>query len=412
MKSFLLSDNYRMAIESIRAARVRSFLTMLGIIIGVVSVVTTVSLGEGVKNQVEGQINKLGTEIITVQPGNLVNRDEDGSITSVNLFSTLGRGSLSDDDLKAVRSSENIKQAIPLSLITGSPEIGDRSFGRGTIIATTENFPEVINHELEYGSFFSDDDLNKNTAIIGRNVAISFFEENVPIGKAMQIRGQEFVVNGVFERFGSNPTNPTLDMNNAIFIPYETGKKLADDTAHIFQILAETNDPADAETSVNSIVSNLEESRGGEDDFTVLKQEETLAIAQNVVGMVTSLVAAVAAVSLLIGGIGIMNIMLVSVSERTREIGIRKAIGATNRQIRAQFLIEAIVLSVWGALVGLFVSVLINIGLLIFTDLQPAITWQIMVISTFVAVIVGIVFGIAPAVKASLKDPIESLRSF
>jgi ABC-type antimicrobial peptide transport system permease subunit len=269
----------------------------------------------------------------------------------------------------------------------------------------------MINHELEYGSFFSGGEFDVNKVVIGRNVAVKFFNENVPIGKSMKIRNQEFVVTGVFSKFSANIINPTLDMNNAIFIPYETGKDIANGSTHIFQILAKTDDSSESGSSVASISTSIKQNHGGEDDFTVLRQDETLTIAQNIVGLVTSLVAAVAAVSLLIGGIGIMNIMLVSVSERTREIGIRKAVGATNSQIRQQFLIESIVLSVWGAIAGLFISLLINIGLRIFTDLQPAITWQITVITAGVAIIVGAIFGLAPAIKASTKDPIESLRS-
>ncbi len=411
MKSLLVSDNYRMAMSSIRSARIRSFLTMLGIIIGVVSVVTTVSLGEGVKNQVSGQINQLGSDLIMVQPGNLVTRDESGKITSVNVFSTLGRGTLSEDDLNSVKSADHIREVAPLNLVTGSPSIDDKEYSNATVIATTDNLPRMINQKLEYGSFFDDDSFNQNTAVIGKKVAVNFFHENVPIGKTMMIRGHEFAVAGVFETFRTNPIDPTIDMNSAVFIPYKTGKKIAGGSTHIFQIFARTDQAANASDSANSITERLRANHGGDYDFTVLKQEDTLAIAKSVVGLITSLVAGIAAISLLIGGIGIMNIMLVSVSERTREIGIRKAIGATNKQIMSQFLIEAIVLSVWGAGVGLFISLLVNIGLRISTNLQPVIVWQVVVVATFVAVVVGVVFGIAPAIKAALKDPIESLRS-
>ena len=411
MKSLLISDNYRMAVSSIRSSRVRSFLTMLGIIIGVVSVVTTVSLGEGVKNQVSNQISRLGNDLITIQPGKLVDRDENGKITSVNLLSTLGRGTLSENDLESVKSADNVAEVTPLNLVTGTPKIGNKTFSGATVVATAENLPGMISQELEFGSFFENDGLSSNSAVIGRKVAISFFDENVPIGKTMVIHGHEFVVSGVFEKFNSNPIDPTLDMNSTIFIPYETGKEIAEGSTHIFQIFARTNNPANAQSSADSITASIKSNHGGEDDFTVLKQDDTLAIAQSVVNLITSLVAGIAAISLLIGGIGIMNIMLVSVSERTREIGIRKAIGATNRQIRLQFLIEAVVLTVWGALIGLFISLLVNIGLRISTDLQPAITWQVVVIATGVSIIVGVIFGITPAIKASIKDPIESLRS-
>jgi ABC-type antimicrobial peptide transport system permease subunit len=411
MKSFLVPDNYRMAIDSIYSSKVRSFLTMLGIIIGVVSVVTAVSLGEGVKNQVSEQISRLGNDLITIQPGKLVERDKTGRITKVNLLSTLGRGTLSEDDLKSVRAAKSVKETAPLNLITGAPKIGDKTFSGATVIATTDNLPGMINQELEFGGFFSEDDINQNTAIIGRSIAISFFDENVPIGKTMIIRGHEFVVGGIFEKFDANPIDPTLDLNSTIFIPFKTGKEIAGGSTHIFQIFARADTPSAVSSSANSITAKIRGNHGGQDDFTVLKQEDTLAIAQSVVSLITGLVAGIAAISLLIGGIGIMNIMLVSVSERTREIGVRKAIGATNKQIMSQFLIEAIVLTVWGALAGLFISLLANIGIRIFTDLQPAITPQVVLVATIVSIVVGIVFGIAPAIKAALKDPIESLRA-
>lgn len=411
MKSFLVSDNYRMAMDSIRSSRIRSFLTMLGIIIGVVSVITAVSLGEGVKNQVSEQINRLGSDIITVHPGKIVNRDKDGEITSVNLLSALSRGTLSEEDLKSIEKAKYVKETAPLNLISGAPKIGDKSFSGATVIATTDNLPRMINHKLEFGSFFSRGDINQNTAIIGRGIATSFFGENVPIGKTMDIRGHQFSVGGIFERFKANPIDPTLDLNNTIFIPYQKGKEISEGSTHIFQVFARSNDPSNVVASASSISSGVKSNHGGEDDITVLKQDDSLAIAQSVVSLITGLVAGIAAISLLIGGIGIMNIMLVSVSERTREIGVRKAIGATNKQIMSQFLIEAIVLTVWGAIAGLFISAVVNIGIRLFTDLQPAITPQVVAIATFVSIIVGIVFGLAPAAKAALKDPIESLRS-
>lgn len=411
MKSLLVSDNYRMAMDSIRSSRIRSFLTMLGIIIGVVSVITAVSLGEGVKNQVSEQINRLGNDVITVHPGKIVNRDKSGEITSVNLLSALSRGTLSEEDLKSVGSAKHVKEVAPMNLISGAPKIGDKSYSGATVIATTDNFPRMINQELEFGSFFSKDDINQNTAIIGRGIATSFFGENVPIGKTMDIRGHQFSVGGIFERFETNPIDPTLDMNNTIFIPYQKGKEISEGSTHIFQIFARADDPANVASAAGSISEQVRANHGGEDDITVLKQDDNLAIAQNVVSLITGLVAGIAAISLLIGGIGIMNIMLVSVSERTREIGVRKALGATNKQIMSQFLIEAIVLTVWGAIAGLFISLLVNVVIRLFSDLQPAITPQVVIIATFVSIVVGIIFGLAPAAKAALKDPIESLRS-
>ena len=156
----------------------------------------------------------------------------------------------------------------------------------------------------------------------------------------------------------------------------------------------------------------LRSNRGGQDDFTILKQQDAVDVAGSIFGLLNTAVAAFAAVALLVGGVSIMNVMLASVTERTRELGIRKAVGATNRQIRSQFLTEAVVLSLWGALIGVFVSGLINILIRIVTDLQPIITWQSVLISASSSVLIGVIFGVVRAIKASRKDPINSLRAY
>jgi putative ABC transport system permease protein len=161
---------------------------------------------------------------------------------------------------------------------------------------------------------------------------------------------------------------------------------------------------------VDAIHAALLKNHGGQEDFTVLKQDESLAVANTILNLITGLIAGIAAISLIVGGIGIMNIMLVSVIERTREIGIRKAIGATNRQILSQFMVESLVLSVVGAILGVLISIMVNYLIRIATTLTPVITLPIMVISVAVSIMVGLIFGITPALKAARKDPIEALR--
>lgn len=411
MRKILLSDNYRMAINSVRAARMRSLLTMLGIIVGVVSVITTVSLGEGAKNQVVGQIGHLGSNLITVLPGKLVERDPSGNINKVNILSGLATGSLSEQDLRSVELTGNIEAVAPINLVRGSIKAEGRSFDRAVIIGTTESLPDILNQKLEYGSFFERGPSDMNSVVIGQGVARSMFRENVPIGKTVQIRGKDFLVRGVFEKFEPNPIDPATNFNNAIFMSLESSKSIANGGTAISQILAKVSDPSKTLGTVHSINSSIKANHGGEDDFTVLRQDDTLAIASNIVSLITKLVAGIAGITIIIGGVGIMNIMLVTVSERTREVGIRKAVGASNSQIREQFIIEAIVLCVWGAALGVVISGLINLILRITTDLKPVITWQVVAVSAGVAIIVGVIFGIAPAIKASRKDPIEALRT-
>lgn len=386
---------------------------MLGIIIGVSSVLIIVSLGEGVKRQVVEQINHLGPDLITVRPGKAVSRDEAGTVQSVSLLTTFGGGSMSESDLEIIRLTPNVKVAVPISVVPGLARVDSREFKDGLVLGTTAGMPEVLNQELKYGGFFNDtDDANRNFAVIGQEVAEQLFRENAPIGKAMQIRDQTFVVTGVFEEFSLNPLTPGTDYNTAVFIPYEVGKKLGSGQVQIQQIMAKPAAPEQLNDVVADIDARLMNARAGQQDYTILRQADNLAIANKVVDLLTALISGVAAISLLVGGIGIMNVMLVAVSERTREIGVRKAVGATSRQISSQFMIEAVALSLMGGIVGVIISGVANYFIRLLTDLEPVITLHAIGLALGIALLVGIVFGTAPALRAARKDPIESLRQF
>jgi ABC-type antimicrobial peptide transport system permease subunit len=406
----MLNNNIKMAVASLKSTKWRSLLTVLGIIIGIVSVVTAVSLGGGVKHQIIGQIDDLGSELITVRPGRVVSRDDHGNISHISLFNLFGAGALSEQDWQTVEKTPGVDVAVPLGLVTGTARTDEREFSSGFIMATSARAPEILNKKVEYGEFFKADETKQNFAVIGSRVAEQLFQENVPIGKTLEIRGKSFIVRGILQEFETSPLTPNTDYNSAIFIPYEVGKQLNNGHVQIYQILVKPKDASKRDSVVQAINDQLLAAHGGQNDFTVLKQEENLALASKVLNLLTALIAGVAAISLLVGGIGIMNIMLVSVTERTQEIGIRKAVGATNRQILSQFLVEAAVLSFAGGLLGVLLSVLINYLLRIFTNLQPVITLPVVLIATGVAFLVGLVFGVMPAMRAARKDPIEALR--
>jgi ABC-type antimicrobial peptide transport system permease subunit len=406
----LVTRNIRMALSSLRASKWRSLLTMLGIIIGVVSVVTTVSLGEGVRQEVIGQIKHLGPDLITIRPGQTVKRNANGTITGVNLFSGVSPSTLTEHDVEAIQHTPGIRDTVPLALVSGVPAYNDRQFNDGIVVATTGAAPDILNQKVEFGEFFRGGDLNKHVAVIGKRIAEQLFQENVPVGKSFTLRDQTFVVRGIFEEFDTGPLNLDADYNRAIFIPYEIGKQLVGNNVQMYQILVKPTDTTATQQAVDAIHAALLKNHGGQEDFTVLKQDESLAVANTILNLITGLIAGIAAISLIVGGIGIMNIMLVSVIERTREIGIRKAIGATNRQILSQFMVESLVLSVVGAILGVLISIMVNYLIRIATTLTPVITLPIMVISVAVSIMVGLIFGITPALKAARKDPIEALR--
>ncbi len=404
----LLNDNLKMAWASLKSARWRSLLTMLGVIIGVAAVIITVSLSEGLKRQVSHQSGGFTNHLITVRPGQTVKRDNNGHVVGVNLTTAFNSGSLSESDFGAVTSSAGVSDSAPLSLLPASLDVNNH-VNPVDIIATTTDWPGLFNQKLDYGSFWSGSDESSNVAVLGKRAAELFFGDSAPIGQAFRLRGQNFLVRGVFEELPPNPLLPTVDMNNAVYIPYGTAKQILN-PAPIAYIVAKAADSSQLDATISRINLNLSSAHGGQQDFTILRQSEISAPTTALLHIATQVVVGIALVSLILGGVGIMNIMWLAVTERTREIGIRKAVGATNRQILNQFLAEAAVLSLIGALLGVLTAYVVDFGLQLLTSLKPAITPGVIVLSVGVAVSIGMLFGILPAMQAARKDPIEALR--
>lgn len=408
----MLGDHLHMALTSIRASRLRSFLTLLGVIIGVASVITSVGLAEGVKKQINQETNKFGNDVLTVRPGKILNKNQQGSIVGINIVGqTSTTASLTEKDFVSLNDISHVDSAIPLSITTGLPTYQKTSFNDAVTIGTTPEFPQILSQDIEFGRFFDNQETDKNVAVIGQGVAEKLFQETVPLSKSFEFRGKEFVVYGVFEKFKNPSISQGIDFNNAIFIPYNSAKNVSGGEAQLYEILVKMSDQKQAEKVEAGITKKLKENHGGQEDFTILRSDDTEAIASSIIDLITILVTGIAGISMFVGGIGIMNVMLVAVTERTREIGLRKAVGATNRQILSQFMIESTVLSVWGAAIGVAFAGLLNILIRIFTNLQPVMSWQVIVFATAVSVLTGVLFGLAPAVKAARKDPIEALRA-
>ena len=405
----MIINNIRVSLHTIRSAKWHSFLTMLGIIIGVASVITTVSLGEGVKGQIAGQPDEERAESISIRPSTGYSRDNAGNITGLNFFNNIAT-TLSEDDLSTVNKIESVESAAPLATVSGVAEYNDSYLNSGFVVGTNAFLPQLLDKEVQFGSFFSVGEEGRRVAVLGKLAAQELFEENVPIGKSFIFRGEEFIVRGIFEDFGDNPFSVESSFNRAIFIPYIAGQTVSDGNAQIFEIIAQPTEPELLEDTKAAIHEALLVEYGGQEAFVVMTSSESDVFVDSLLTLLTAMVAGIAAISLFVGGVGIMNIMLVSVTERTHEIGIRKAVGATNRQILMQFLVEAIVLSVIGSIIGVLTALLINYLVRIFTSLAPVIDVQIIGLSVLVALVVGIVFGVAPALKAAKKSPISALR--
>jgi putative ABC transport system permease protein len=405
----MMNGNYKTAVQSLRQSKWRTIFTMLGIVIGIASVVTVVSLGEGLKHQIVGQINQLGSDVVTVRPGKLLTKN--GSSNNLNLYAFLAPSTLTDRDTSSIKTLPAVSSVTPIEFITNSATGDKGEFDDVFVAATTPNFADTVHQKVNYGAFFSEDDQADNVVVIGSDIAVRLFGLLNPVGETVTIMGQDFTVHGVLA-----PTQAGLlsvaqaDYNSAIIMPVSAASELTKGHTNILQILVRVKKNTSIDQDVSSITSSLAKNHGGTGDFTVLKQDQLLGVTSQVLNTITSFVSAIAAISLLVGGIGIMNIMLVSVTERTREIGIRKAIGATNRQIGRQFLTEGLVLTVGAGFIGVIASLLINLFLRIYSNWKPVISVWVMLLAVAVSIASGLVFSLIPALKAARKDPIAALR--
>jgi len=402
------NGNVKSAITALRQSKWRSLLTMMGIIIGVSSVVTVVSLGEGLKHQIVGQIDRLGSNVITVRSGKLVSGSSSGA--NLNLLAFLSASTLTNDDVNALAKVPSVASVVPMDFLTNTATAEGKELDNVYVLGTSADMPAVLNQKVQYGNFFGGDETTQNYAIIGTDVAQRLFGELNPVGHSLTISGTNFLVRGVLAPSGSGLLSiAETDFNSSIFIPDSVASGLSNGHTNLLQILLKSKN-SNLDATVADATAALNGTHHGVHDFSVLKQAELLNLTSGVLDIFTAFISGIAAISLLVGGIGIMDIMLVSVSERTREIGVRKAIGATNRQILNQFLVEGLALTLAGGAIGILLSLLINVGLRVDTDLHPVITIPIMVLAVGVSVGVGVIFSVIPALKAARKNPIDALR--
>lgn len=405
----VMKGEFTAAIGTLRRNRGRSLLTMLGIVIAVASVVTVVGIGQGVTSQVSDQTAKLGKDVITIVPGQV---NTGGIFEGFGVFNQPIGGSLRQSDVNVISQATGVKTVLPLSVVAGGVTSGqDGRHHDLAVIGTTADFPRLMNQSVAYGSFFNNTDDAVNKVVLGANAAATLFDQNVPLGQTVTILGQQFIVTGILSPSQTVPFAANADFNNAVFIAGNEAQALTNNTARIYEILVWTSSQSKTAAVAGNLSDKLFAAHGGQRDIAVLQQGQTISVTNNILQLLTLLTVIIAAISLLVGGVGIMNVMLVSVTERIHEIGIRKALGATNRQILRQFVVEAAVLSVIGALSGVAIAAVIELALRVFTGLTPAITWQTPTLACLISVAVGVLFGAVPALKAAHKDPISALRN-
>lgn len=405
-----MRGNFRMAVAGVRSAKWRSLLTMLGIIIGIVSVVTVVGIGEGIKKQVSQQIDHFGTDLITIRPGTVDESSTQVLGSSDVLFGLGAVGGFGVTDVEAVQKTGGVSVVAPLGVVPGAVEADDQILRGGVVVATSSQLPGVLNQSVRHGEFWDEKSDDSQFAVIGQQAAETLFKDSAPLGRTFTFRGQTFMVRGVLDEFNNVPLSPTAEFDNAIFIPYKTAARLTNNNSHLYVMLAKPETGAAIDTTASAITDSLREAHGGQTDFSVLTPEQNIESSSHLLDLLTTWIMAVAIISLIIGGVGLMNIMLVNVTERMHEIGVRKAIGATSRQILTQFMLEAVVLSLIGGILGILCALATQGLLHVYTDLKPVISWEAIVVATVVSFVIGVVFGTLPALKAARKDPIEALR--
>ncbi len=400
--------NIKMALSALRSAKVRTFLTMVAVIIGVTAFTVITTFAEGFKLSIKNEINAFGGNLVQVSPGQTVTRDDEGNITSFNPAAAFGTSTLSERDLLSIQKTPGVKGASPFMMVSGLVKRGDETLAGGTIVATNQHYPSTFNQTVEKGAFFSDASRAKNV-VIGSEVATQLFRDVDPVGQTLTIRDQKFAIIGVMKEVKTS-FEFAGNYNTFVFVSFKVGKQFNNNVAQIMEIDAQLNDDANVDQTVAKINRSLKLNHGGEEDFTVIKQEEALKLTDNIIGMAAKIASTFAYVMLLVGSLVIMLIMLVSVSERTREIGLRKSIGAANSHIMVQFLIEAVVISWFGSVIGIALS--FGLGNLIKNaiDITPQYSLNTLIATVIIATIVGALAGIAPAFKAARKNPVEALR--
>lgn len=392
----------RIAFRALKTNKTRSALTMLGVIIGVMSVILLVSVGSGLQKYITGELEGIGSNLIIIMPGkiDLSKMSEGGGGIGLNFMTS----KLTEKDAKdLVTGSSYITGSVPGTAAQAALKYGDQKI-YSEVNGLTYNFNEVIKSPLSEGDYFteSDDRAGKKVVIIGSEIAQKFFGEDDPLGQRIQIGENRFTVVGVFKSRGVGGSNS----QDSAIIPLLTAKRIFNqDKVSVIYAQAKSADQVDlAIEDAKSIL--LEKFK--EDEFTVLTQKDMLSAITGILGTLTAALTGIAAISLVVGGIGIMNIMLVSVTERTKEIGLRKALGATPNLILKQFLVEAVILSVSGGVIGILLGSAISLALNKFIPTEVTV-WSI-ILAFGVSALVGIIFGVMPARKASRLTPIEALR--
>lgn len=396
----------KIAWKAILLNKTRAMLTMLGIIIGVASVIAMLAIGEGSKESIKKNISSMGANLITIRPGAGMMggvRSDPSSMQTLTL-----------NDYKILKTQTHyIKNISPMVNGSGQSIAGSNNWPT-TIYGASPEYLSIRDWSVEKGSMFTEDDIESyaKVAVIGKTVQENLFPNEDPIGKMIRFKNIPFKVIGILKEKGENTFGQ--DQDDIIIAPYTAVQKRILAQKYLQSIVASSISEDDSEAAVNEITTIMEKQHnikeGDDNDFNVSSQQEIISTFSSTSEMLTVLLVAIASISLIVGGIGIMNIMYVSVKERTKEIGLRMAIGAKGKDILLQFLIESVLISITGGILGVFIGLGATFAIKQFAGWPVSITMSSIVISFAVCTITGVFFGWYPARKAAQSDPINALR--
>ena len=407
--ALLFRTHLRLARASIRANRTRSFLTCLGIAVGIASIILILSLTGSISELISGEIKDIGANLIVVRPSST--KDTVTSVidelTTSNAFE---KSNLRLSDIETISEIDQVSAVAPIAVSANTIKVDENTVSSTIVLGTTPDFLSIEPLTLKSGAFLNEKN-QENSIVIGHTLSLMLFNNTNTVGQTLIFHGRRFIITGVLDKIDQTINFNNVDLDNALFMDINTLAEVVD-SVQIQQINVKTATTDDLSAVSDEIRDALIKSHDGDTNFTVAYGDAITHPASSLLGVISIMLALVAGISLVVGGIGIMNIMLVSVAERTHEIGIRKAVGASSGNILMQFMFESLILSVLGGILGVLLGYGLAFLVSTITPFAPYVSWEILAITLATSIAVGIIFGTYPAIKAASKDSIESLNHY